>query len=429
MQYNRKLIFLLLGLLMLLNAGCFREALEGNRMSRDIRISNPYRGSVSMSFELINNLIVVPMRINNSDTLKFVLDTGAGRTVITELGPNQSFDIIYDKEILLRGLGNSGPIPALISSDNLIYLKGIEGENQDLVILLEDVFKLSNFMGTQVNGLIGYDIFENFIVEIDYYKKRLFFHDPDYFQSEYVHLSNHEDWEKVSLDIDNNKLYLQAFIMQSNDEEVEVKLVVDTGASHTLFLYQATNENIFKPEASVTSYLGTGLSGIINGEIGRAKSVKLGRFTLPNPVISFPDSADIHEVLKEGDRNGSIGADFFRRFRTIINYKDSTLILKPNRYFNSPFKYNVSGMEISTPFQNLPYYVVSIVRPESPAEEAGIKVGDVIYEVGYTRVYDISLNELIDLLHTPDEKIRLIIKRGEDFQRINLDLVDKTKIN
>lgn len=408
---------------------CLRTPLEGNRDLRDMRITNPYRGTITMPFELINNLIVLPVRINDSDTLKFVLDTGAGRTIITELGVDQSFNIQYTGEIDLRGLGSKGSIPALISNGNKIFLEGIEGDNHSVVLLLEGVFNLSSFMGTQVNGLIGYDVFENFIVEIDYQRKRLFFHDPDAFQEKYSNLANDDDWVELPVDIQDNKLYINTDIIQSDSSKINTRFIVDSGASHTLFLYPGSSKDVIIPPNTIDSYLGSGLAGEIYGSIGRARNLILNDIVLDDVVVSYPNSEDIQQALDLDNRNGSIGADILRRFRVIFNYSDSTMLIKPNRFFDEDFTYNISGMEVMTPFLNLPYYVVAIVRPNSPAEKAGIKVGDIIYEIDYKRVYKYTLNDIIKLLQIPDETIRFIMQRNDNLIKIDLVLEDNTKLD
>lgn len=409
--------------------GCSRKVLKGDRENRDIRIENPYRGSVSIPFDLINNLVVIPVRINDSDTLRFVLDTGAGRTVITELGVDQSFTINYQGDIELNGLGDSGPIPALFSDGNKIYLKGIKGEEQSVVLLLDGMFNLSNFMGMQVNGLIGYDIFENFMVEIDYQSNRLLFHDPDAFKSEYEKKKNDSKWTYILLDKYDNKLYMDTNIIQSNGSTIAARLLIDSGASHSIFLYPNSQKEIVIPPNTISSYLGTGLSGEIYGEIGRARKIQVDDIELDYPIIAYPNIEGIKQVLGRGQRHGSIGADFFKRFTVIFNYSEPSMVLKPNKNFEDDFSYNTSGMEITTPYLQLPYYVISKVRPDSPAAKAGIQEDDVLYEIDFKRVYEYELNEILKLFHTTESiTIKLYVRRGEKLEYFEIDIDDKTKL-
>ncbi len=409
-------------------SGCSRFILEGDRENRDIRIRNPYRGTVTLPFEMINNLIVVPMRINNSDTLKFILDTGAGRTVITELGPYQSFEIEYQGDVSLNGLGNSGPLPALISRGNRIYLKGIKGENHTVVFILEGRFNLSSFMGTQINGLLGYDIFENFIVEVDYERRKVYLHDPDAYKEEYLEKKQSNKWIHIPVNTRDNKLYMDLKIVQSDFSEVEVNLLVDSGASHTAFLYPNTSADIVIPDKTIDAYLGSGLSGEIHGKIGKGRSIELQGLVLNDPVLSYPDLEAVDQAIERDSRNGSIGSDLLKRFDIIYNYGDNGILVRPNKNFDDEFKYNTSGIDVITPILDLPYYVVSEVRANSPADLAGIKKDDVILEIQSDRTFRYSLNEVLNLLHSTNKEISIYIKRGSEHFRFDLNLKDELKL-
>lgn len=408
---------------------CARVLLEGNREDRNIRISNPYKGTVSIPFEFINNLVVIPVRINNSPPLKFILDTGVGRTLITELGVNQAFEINYQENIQLNGLGSGSSLPALVSRDNKIYLDEIEGENHTVVFLLEGRFNLSNFMGTQVNGLIGYDIFENFIVEIDYDREFLYLHDPDYFKKEFEERKRSDSWVYLPFEVIENKLYTNAQIVQSDSSVIDVKLLIDSGASHTVFLYPNTDKEIKISPNLIYSYLGTGLNGEILGKISRVKQINLAGFEIENPIVSYPDDDAIEQAILRSDRNGSIGADILKRFDIIYSYQDSGMLIRKNNSFKDSFRYNASGIEIITPVLDLPYYLISEVRENSPAAEAGLKKGDILLWVETKKSFEYSLNELIDIFHSVDEKnISLIVQRETEKLRFIVKLKNELSI-
>ena len=407
-----------------------REILEGDRENRDIRIVDPYKGTISVPFELINNLIVISLRINDSEELKFILDTGAGRTIITELGSDQSFRISYQGDVELNGLGNSGSISALISRGNEIFLDGIEGENQTIVVLLEDTFNLSHFMGTQINGLLGYDIFKNFIVEADYERKKIYLHDPDAFEEKYLERKNDESWTYVPLHSQDNKVYADLTITQSNNTKLDARLLIDSGASHTIFLYPEISKNVVIPSNHIETYLGSGLSGEIYGKIGKARKVELKGFEVKEPILAFPDLEAVDLAIDRGSRNGSLGADFLKRFDIIYNYRDESMLIRRNRRFREKFKYNISGLEIITPVLELPFYVVSKVRPNSPADKAGLQKDDIIIKVDYKNVYQYSLSELLDKINTFDKKNIIInVKRNSTFINFKLELEDILKLD
>lgn len=422
MKYISNQIFLM-GILVLLS-GCSRTIIKG-REFRDLKISNPYKNTVEIPFELIHNLVVIPAQINDSEVLHFILDTGVGRTIITELGTDKKFNVGSGRELELRGLGDSEPVPALSSLGNELYLKGIEGKNQEVIFLLEGVFFLSELMGKEVNGLIGYDVFKNFTVEINYSGKKLRFHDPDAFSERYDELKKSKKWTYIPVDITDKKLYVDIKVEQPDNSVLEGKFLIDSGASHNLFIYPSSNEVVL-PSKTVYSYLGTGINGDIYGEIGRTSKIDFGGFTFINPVLSYPEREGIKRALQLGNRDGSLGAELLKRFTVIFNYADSSMLLKPNKWFKNDFKYNLSGIEIIAPISKLPIYQVSKLRKNSRAEEAGLREGDVIIEINRQRIYGYTLDQVLDIIQSKEGEIVLLVERNGDIKRINFRNIDET---
>ncbi len=408
--------------------GCATHSKLAQRVNRDIQIEDQKTKKIYMPFELINNLVVIPLRINNSDTLRFVLDTGVGRTLITELSANKEFTIRYSGKVTLSGLGEAEPMEALFSAGNSVYLEGIKGDSLDIVLMLEDRFNLSSFMGREVNGLIGYDIFKNFIVEIDYLNKRLYFHDPDLYRQGYQKKKKSRFWTEIPIEINARKPYINSTVVQHDSSVIETKLLIDSGASHAISIYPASSPEISIPPKNLYSYLGSGLSGEIYGEIGRVKSMNFGELTLKEPVVHYPEEVGTRRALQLGNRNGSVGADLLKRFTVFINYEDGSMLVKPNKQSYRDFNYNMAGIELSTPFLGIPFYLVSQVREGSPAEKAGLRVNDIIMEVDYKHTFRYSLVELYDIFQSRDKrKISIVVNRDDEVKEFIFRLRDDTR--
>lgn len=160
----------------------FSESLYAQDQWKNMSFVNPREKKVSFPFKFINNLIIIPVIINDSDTLHFILDTGLSTTLMTELSMGDTLSLTYSRQVKLKGLGEGEPVDAIHSYGNNFYISGIRGDNQDLLILLQNVFNLSSTFGTRVHGLMGYNIFSNFIVEIDYKNRIISFHNPEYYK-------------------------------------------------------------------------------------------------------------------------------------------------------------------------------------------------------------------------------------------------------
>jgi hypothetical protein len=73
---------------------------------------NPKKKSVTFDFKSSNNLIIIPVAINNSDTLNFILDTGVRYPIITELPFVNKLNLNYLQPINVKGLGEGEQLTA-----------------------------------------------------------------------------------------------------------------------------------------------------------------------------------------------------------------------------------------------------------------------------------------------------------------------------
>ncbi|MEX0845961.1 MAG: aspartyl protease family protein [Balneolaceae bacterium] len=395
------------------------------------RITGNKSKRVIIPFDVVNNLIIISASINGSEPLRFILDSGAWNTLITGLPNNEQVYLNNIREVTLSGLGEGKPVEAIYSNRNRINIGRVEGRNLDIFILKEDVFHLSSLMGTYVHGIIGYDFFANFAVEINYLTKEIFLYDLDEFENKFKKLSKHRKWHKYPLNIKDKKPYMDLkFKHKPGGGNIPLHLLVDTGSSNAFSLYELTHDEIKIPNSRIKTLIGVGLSGNVNGYLGRIEKMKLGNFIFNKPIIAYPDSMSINRAITLGDRNGSIGGEVMRRFKTILNYRDGYILMRKNKNYKDDFYYNVSGIEVNTPFPDLPYYEVSKVRENSPADLEGIKVGDVIIYINGKPSPTLSLNDVIGFLSKKQgSSIRLEIQRENEYKRFLLQLKNELQVD
>jgi hypothetical protein len=110
---------------------------------------------VVIPFELINNLVIIKVRINDSNPLKLILDTGVGNILITSLRTRDEIILNSSRTVYLSGLGEGEAVEAFYSEENSLDIGNVKGRNVEVLFLKKDIFQLSSFMGTYVHGLIG----------------------------------------------------------------------------------------------------------------------------------------------------------------------------------------------------------------------------------------------------------------------------------
>lgn len=366
------------------------------------------RKSVTIPFKFINNLIVIPVIINESDTLNFILDTGITTTMITDLTGIDSLVLNFSREIELKGLGMGEPVKGLHSYGNEIKFKGISGINQDIYVITDDLFQLSARMGIPINGILGYSVFYNFIVSVNYDSRLITFYNPDHFS----YKKRHSNYTSLPLLLEDTKPYISLSIIDDAGNEHQVKLLIDTGASHSVWLDRNSIPALKIPPGSRNTYLGTGLSGEVHGILARLKALDLAGIRINDVIVSFPDSLSISSAAGLDDRNGSIGSEILKRFNLIIDYPNQLISIKPNSNFKNEFLQNLSGMEVIAPYNKMRIYVVEAVREDSPAEKSGIMKGDVIESINGIKTEKIELSDIYLILqHQPGRKISISFYR------------------
>ncbi len=363
---------------------------------------------VEIPIEIHNNLIVVPVILNNQLPLKFIIDTGVRTAILTQKVYSDILNLSYTRKYTLSGPGGQKLVDAFITSNVTFDMPGIHGQGHSMLVLQEDYLELKNSMGTDVHGILGYELFSRFVVKIDYESKKMTIIHPDFFKPK-------KSYQKLPIQIEDTKPFVELKINVRDSSEMPAKFLIDTGASHGLLIEEDSDSRLRMPTKNISSILGRGIAGVITGKIARTKSLKIGKYELNNLITSFPDDYAYRDsVGSEGysPRNGSIGGDLLSRFTVIFNFPGEAMYIKKNGSFKKKFYYNLSGLTLRAKGNNLREYEISDVRANTTAEKAGLKIGDKILEVNGVRVEDYELSYVNNFFNSkPGRKIRVEIIR------------------
>ena len=142
----------------------------------------------------------------------------------------------------------------------------------------------------------------------------------------------------------------------------------------------------------------------------------MGPLILPQPIVAFPNSEVIDNLISSNDRNGTLGAEILRRFDVTIDYRNSRLTLRPTNKIKDDFNYNMSGMEVINPMPGFPIYTITDIRENSPAYLAGLKENDQILSINSNSHTGFDLNDINLLLQSKEnKKIKLkVLRDGEE---------------
>jgi len=371
---------------------------------------NPNKKSLTINFKSSNNLIIIPVAINNSDTLNFILDTGVRSPIITELPFVNKLNLNFLQPISIQGLGEGEQLTAYRSGSNRISLEGLVAYDQEIIMVINENFQISHILGIPVHGLIGFNLFKDYVVRIDYTEHKITLTKPEAF----VYKERERDIV-LPITIEQGKPFVNTSIVTDKNEDVRVKLLVDTGASDAIWLSTTSDKRISLPENHIETFLGRGLSGDLYGKKGRIGAIWVGPLVLYEPIVAFPDNDVVDQLIGTNDRNGTLGAEILRRFYLTLDYPGKRLILRPNGDLKDEFNYNMSGLEVTNPMPGLPIFLVSNIQKNSPAYYAGILENDQIVSLNSTNNKSLTLNDINLLFQSQqDKRIKMtVLRNGE----------------
>ncbi|CAN5407142.1 hypothetical protein BH23BAC2_BH23BAC2_08860 [soil metagenome] len=408
--------------------------------------------SFNLSFELVNDLVIIPVQINGVE-LSFLLDTGVDATILFSLGDQDTLNLNNPEVIFLRGLGEGEPVQGLKSYGNEVVIGGATNNNLSLYLVFDNPLGLSNRMGVPVHGIIGFDLFRDFIIEFDYLRQRLKAFEPNAYK-----IPRCKNCDELKLVFHRNKPYVD-IKGKINNTSMPLSLLVDSGSGDALWLFE-NETGITVPENNFKDFLGFGIGGSVYGSRSRIDGIDFGRFSFPQITASFPDSIYHKGIETYEGRNGSVGAQVLKRFHLTIDYPGKKLRFKPNRNLNDPFEYDMSGVVVAhdgfTVIQDIlrnpialrdedknntasgyliykstydikyslePQYKIVEIRENSPAAQGGLKAGDILIKINSRPAYKFTLTEIASLLSSGEGKrIRLLIERNGIEKLISFNL-------
>jgi Aspartyl protease/PDZ domain len=370
---------------------------------------------VTFPIEICNNLIVIPVVLNGQLPLKFILDTGVRTTILTEKSFSDILKLTYGRHLLVSGPGGEKIVEAYVTNNVTLDMPGIHGEGHAMLVLEKDYLELRNYLGTDVQGVLGYELFSRFIIEVDYEKKRLTITLPEYFHPS-------KKFQVLPISIQDTKPYVQLPVQISETNSIMAKLMIDTGASHGIVLDPSTDKNIVIPPRHIATLIGRGIGGLITGQIGRIKAVDIGKYRITDVIANFPDDNSYIDTLKRSDvfRNGSLGGEILSRFTTIYSFPSGKIYFRKNASFHGKFNFNMSGLTLKAKGSRLRKFEITDVRKDSAAEKVGILSGDELVSINGMSVDNLSLSNINGFFNSKaGRKIRMeILRNGEKVVKI-----------
>ncbi len=303
----------------------------------DARFSSG-KSALAIPFELDDNLIYVRVSVNGSRPLSFILDTGAHSIIHAK----QARSIGLKLKLIGQagGIGANQPDVYLVTEKVSLSLPGVALSPRRLIAVSLDAVEscVNEFVIDEqgrnipsdrskqreakrdVEGILGKEFFDQFVVEIDYAHRLLNVYDP----SSYKYAGSGKD---IPLEVGEQHIFAQAQIRAAERAPLTGRFLLDTGSAQAVSLMKPfmDEHHLLPSTEGMTSLPVCGLGGYANKKswIGTLEELQLGEFKVAAPVTEFRLSEP------NTDADGFIGGAVFRRFKVIFDYSRRRMILEP----------------------------------------------------------------------------------------------------
>jgi len=362
--------------------------------------------SYTVKFKEINNLVLIPLTFNESDTLFFILDSGAENTTLFGAEfDSPPIDTTHLRRVKVSGAGEDEAVSAFVSPVNNIRSGPILGKNINIVYIPDDFIQFSDLLGHPVHGILGVPIFHSFIIKLDYYKHEVTFYRPGEYKPK-------KRFTKLPLQINGNRPFIDLFVEIHPRITMTTNLLVDLGESKPLSLFLSTNEAFILPYPNYHANLGKGMNGIVTGKVARVSSVVIGQYAIRNVITAFPDQEAIQFLTGNDQRNGSVGSGVLMRFITIFDLPGNSLYLKKTRWLRQPFSYDKTGIIIVAEGDKYDILRITGLIDNTPGAKSGLQKNDIILAINGSSVKGKQLGEVLQLIEEKGKRLNFKIDRN-----------------
>ncbi len=373
---------------------------------------NTQKSKITIPFKVFNSIIIVDVKVNKSKILKFIFDSGCKSTIIIHPKWLDSFDIPYKQKVYFSGLGFKDSVETMKIDNGILEIDQLKGEHIPIYILSKDSLNLDHYLGTDVDGLFGADIFEKYYVHVNY-KTRLI---EIYNQRPAKKLS--ASFEKMPVQMRKSKGYLSCMVMNNKNELFMSELLLDTGSNIPVIIKNREPGDLHL-DKYIDAEIGEGLSGPMYSRVSRIKRIYIDTLKLDSVIVAFNETPISFKEMDENTLDGNIGNDILNRLDIYFAYPENAIYFRPTSKIREPFDFNISNIILLENKSKHGGFIVKSIASDSPPLLAGLQKGDEIIKIDRNNADEMNLEDALSLLNK-----RIGKKITIQYQRNNI----KTKV-
>ena len=257
------------------------------------------------------SLIFIPVSVNDKGTYDFILDTGAGTSLLSsELARSLGVEGTETKE----GQTAGGKVTVPVGSVRSLAIGTAKVESVQVAIV--DLSDVGRAVGMKIDGDIGYNYLKNFRVTVDYPNSTLRLAQGHYETIGQVTL------KEVDFRLANAaKPLVLIQVIVNGDHHYEFAL--DTGCSTTMISPELAKN--LRIESVPIPPITAGGGHQISASVGKLASLAIGEAQIQNLPVVIADSFGMLNQATGAQFNGIVGYNFLKEFAVTIDYPNEKI--------------------------------------------------------------------------------------------------------
>jgi hypothetical protein len=325
----------------------------------------------------IGNYLLIEAKWDRNGPYHFLIDTGSSVTLVTPAlarrYPGSNTSSPGTTPVRVKGAdGNVTELPR--GSMRRLELGGARFEDVD--VLLYDCASLSAHLGVRIDGVLGFPLFRETLLTLDYPGSRVVLRPPRSTQPIPGTIIEFDDYRKTPL-----------VTVQLGDRSVVALIDSLSDAVFSINPVGIEPAFAFGPVVGATV---SAISGDRTQEIGRlGETLGIGVYAFQQPVVDLTDELS------------AIGGGMLKHFCvTFDQLRDRVTFYRESREPIFCPSRRSAGVSFS---KSSPYWRVDGVVPKSPAEVEGVQLGDLVIRINNEPVAKWDLPRYEQLVATATE--------------------------
>jgi predicted aspartyl protease len=356
-------------------------------------------------------LVIFDGEINGTEGA-FLLDTGADNSIINKRFANE----LSLKEIKgpfgILGLGG-------ISQYEIKTFSFGDFSVENISLIGMDLDLIERYLGFDLLAIIGGDLLDDYALTVDYQEQvfMLNTNTPDV----------RDNAVSTPIRVIDKLVFTKA---RTKFDGPEYAFLVDTGATATVYFKNRIEQCCpdYKSWVSSPGWVEATFLGKQVADLYEMPEFHVGNIGIEPMIIVVTEAGLLGlglNIISGEPLHGVIGYSFLKQFRVTFDYPRKQMILEPYEYYIERFPHMFDSVGFMIAYENnVP--IVDHIIPGTPAEKAGIMIGDKLLEIDGIDVTSMDSLEISNLFEgKPGTNVKMLFERDgkrftETMKRVHL---------